>query len=324
MGFWGRSLALCLPLLAVALCPVSCGAVVVEKVLAAVNGEIITQTEVQEQSIPFLRRMYQESAARGGLPKAQETERQILEGLIDQKLQLQEAKKQGIAVSALEVDEYIEDLKKNAKIGTEEDFKNALAREGLKLEKLRKDVENHLILLRIVGKEVRSKIILSEQEIRKAYEEQIDKFVEPSQVRLRYLLIPLPPNVNPEAAGQERKKAEAALRRLDRGEDFSAIVKGYSSGPMSEAGGDIGYVKQGELHPGVDKVAFSLKVGQHSEIIPIPSGFVIIKVEEKRTPIKPYAEVAEQLRNQIYEKRAEQRYKEWTQGLRDKAYIEVK
>lgn len=324
MGFWGRSLALCLPLLAVALCPVSCGAVVVEKVLAAVNGEIITQTEVQEQSIPFLRRMHQESAARGGLPKVQETERQILEGLIDQKLQLQEAKKQGIAVPALEVDEYIEDLKKNAKIGTEEEFKNALAREGLKLEKLRKDVENHLILLRIVGKEVRSNIILSEQEIRKAYEEQIDKFVEPSQVRLRYLFIPLPPNANPEAAGQERKKAEAALRRLDRGEDFSAIVKGYSSGPMSEAGGDIGYVKQGELHPEVDKVAFSLKVGQHSEIIPIPSGFVIIKVEEKRTPIKPYAEVAEQLRNQIYEKRAEQRYKEWTQGLRDKAYIEVK
>lgn len=93
---------------------------------------------------------------------------------------------------------------------------------------------------------------------------------------------------------------------------------------MTEAGGDIGYVRKGELHPEVEKTAFSLKVGQHSDIISIPSGFVIIKVEERRTPIQPYAQVARQLQDKIYEKKVGEKYKEWTQELRQKALIEMK
>ena len=299
-------------------------AVTIERVMAVVNGEIITQTELQEESIPLIRRMTAESAARGGAPPIGLTEKQILEGLIDRRLQLQEAKKQGITISVAEVDAYVGDLKKSSKIEDEEEFKKALAKEGLTLEKLKKDVEGHLILLRIVNKEVRSKVIVSEQEVRKAYEDEIDKFVEPTQVKLRYLLIPVPPDASREAADAARKRAEAALLRLNRGEDFSQIAKEYSAGPMSETGGDIGYVKRGELHPEVDKVAFSLKLGQHSDIISIPSGLVVIQVEEKRTPIQPYAEVADQLRDKIYEKRVEQKYREWTQALREKAFIEIK
>jgi len=74
----------------------------------------------------------------------------------------------------------------------------------------------------------------------------------------------------------------------------------------------------------VDKVAFSLREGQISDIIPLPSGFVIIKVEERRTPIQPYVEVADKIREKLYNKRAEEKYKEWAQALRAKAYIEVK
>jgi len=305
-------------------CPSSSRAVIIEKVMAVVNGDIITLTEVQEESIPLLRRMYAESAARGGAPRAATTERQILEGLINRRLQLQEGKKQGMGVSPGEVDAYIEDLRKSNNIESEETFRKALAQEGLTLEKLRKDVEDHLIFLKIVTKEVRSKVIVSEQEVRKAYEDEIDKFVEPTQVRLRYLLIPLTPEASREAAMEARKRAEAALLRLKGGENFSQIAKEYSEGPMAEAGGDIGYVKKGELHPDVDKVAFSLKTGLHSEIISIPSGFVIIKVEEKRTPIQPYTQVADQLRDKIYEKKVEQKYKDWAQELRQKAFIEMK
>ncbi|MDH7500571.1 MAG: peptidylprolyl isomerase, partial [candidate division NC10 bacterium] len=259
-----------------------------------------------------------------GMPSAAMTERQILEGLIDRRLQLQEARKQGISVSPGEVDAYLEDLKKSNQIESEEAFRKALAIEGLTLEKLRRDVEEHLIFLRIVGKEVRSKVIVSEPEVRKAYEEEIDKFVEPTQVRLRYLLIPLAAEASREEAEEAKKRAEAALLRLKQGQDFSQIVKEYSLGPMAEAGGDIGYVKRGELHPEVERVAFSLRAGQHSEVIPLPSGFVIIKVEERRTPIQPYAQVADQLRDKIYEKKVAQKYKEWAQDLRQKAFVEMK
>ena len=71
-------------------------------------------------------------------------------------------------------------------------------------------------------------------------------------------------------------------------------------------------------------MAFSLKVGQYSEIIYIPYGFVIIKVEEKRTPIRPYTEVADQIREKIYEKKVGLQYREWTQELRAKAFVEMK
>jgi parvulin-like peptidyl-prolyl isomerase len=320
-----RRLLLPLTLLLLAsLWPAICSAIIIEKVMAVVNGEVITLTEVQEESIPLIRRISAEARGRGGMQPVETTEKQILEGLIDRRLQLQEAMKQGITVSAVEVDAYLEDLKKSSQINSEEQLKKALAQEGLTLEKLKKDVEGHLILLRIVGKEVRSKVIVSEQEVRKAYEEEIDQFIEPTQVKLRYLLIAMPAEAGENEAGEGRKKAEAALAKLNRGGDFSQIVKEYSSGPMAEAGGDMGYVKKGELHPEVDKVAFSLKVGQYSEIISIPSGFVIIKVEEKRTPIRPYTEVADQIREKIYEKKVGLQYREWTQELRAKAFVEMK
>ena len=171
---------------------------------------------------------------------------------------------------------------------------------------------------------MRSKIIISEQEVRKAYEDEIDQFVEPSQVRLRYILIALPEDASPEVTSQEKKKAEEVLLKLKKGEDFSQAAKENSMGPMAETGGDIGYVKKGELHPDVDKVAFSLREGQISDIISLPSGFVIIKVEERRTPFRPYVEVADQIREKVYAKKVEETYQEWTRMLRTKAYIEIK
>ncbi len=299
-------------------------AVTVEKVMAIVNGDILTLTEVQEQSVPLIRKMVMESSERSGAPRVEDTEKKVLERLIDQRLQLQEAHSMGITTSAAEVDAYLADLKKNANIKSDEEFQQVLAKEGLPLPKLKKDVEDHLTVLKVVGKEVRSKIIISEQEVRKAYEDEIDKFVEPTQVRLRYILIALPQNASPEAVSQEKEKAEQVLLKLRKGEDFSQVAKENSAGPMADLGGDIGYVKKGELHPDVDKVAFSLRQGQISDVIPLPSGFVIIKVEERRTPIQPYVEVADQIREKMYARKVEDKYQEWTQALRAKAYIEVK
>lgn len=324
MRLFGKLFPLFLPLLITLAWPVLLPAVVVEKVMAIVNGDIITLTEMQEQSVPLIRKMVMESSDRSAPPRVDDTEKQVLKRLIDQRLQLQEARSQGITTSAAEVDAYIEDLKKNANIKSNEEFQQVLAKEGLSLPKLKKDVEDHLTILKIVGKEVRSKIIISEQDVRKAYEDEIDKFVEPTQVRLRYILISLPKDVSPEATSQEKKKAEEVLIKLKKGEDFSQVAKKDSAGPMADMGGDIGYVKKGDLHPDVDKVAFSLREGQISDIIPLPSGFVIIKVEERRTPIQPYVEVADQIREKMYGKRVEDKYREWAQALQAKAYVETK
>jgi peptidyl-prolyl cis-trans isomerase SurA len=322
-SFRGLSVLL-LPLMISLAWSTSLPAVVIEKVMGVVNGEIITLTEVQEQSVPLIRKMALESSDRSGMPRVDDTERQVLERLIDQRLQLQEARSQGITTSAGEIDSYIQDLRQGANLASEEDFQNALAKEGLSLEKLKKDVGDHLTILKIVGKEVRSKVIISEQEVHKAYEEEIDKYVEPSQVRLRYILISLTPNAGPEVASQEKRKAEEVLFKLKKGGDFSEIAKVYSSGPNADTGGDIGFVKKGELHPDLDKTAFSLPPGQISDLIPLPSGFVILKVEERRTPFRPYSEVAEQIRAKVYAKRVEEKYQEWSRGLRAKAYIETK
>jgi len=304
--------------------PLLCPAVIIEKVMAVVNGEVIVLTEVQEESIPILRRMSSEALSRGGMPPLQTTEREVLEGLIDRRLQLQEAKKQGISVSPAEVEAYLEDLRESSGVKSEDQFKQVLSREGLTLEKLRRDVEGHLVLLRLVNKEVRSKVIVSEQEVRKAYEEQIDRFVEPTQLRLRYLLVAISPEAGEGERQEARARAEAALTRLRQGSDFSQVVKEYSSGPMAEAGGDIGYVKKGELHPEVEKIAFSLQEGCYSEIISLPSGYAIVKVEERRTPIRSYSEVCDEIREKIYQQKVVQQYREWMKGLRAKAFIEIK
>lgn len=300
----------------------SAQAVVIERVVAVVNEEVITLSELQEESLPFIRRLVREEEDVG---RVAPVERRLLEELISRRLQLQEAKKGGIAVTPAEVTAAMEGIKKKSGIASEEAFKAALAQENLTLAKFRKSLEEQLVLDRLVTKEVRSKVVVSEVEVKDYYRDHEDRYRLLPEVRVRHILVNVPPAASEQEVAWARARAEEALVRLQSGQGFAEVARQYSQGPTAQEGGDLGYLKKGEMAPELEREAFALEIGALSGILRSSAGFNIFKVDDKRMdPRRPLEEVREDIKERLLEEKAGLRFEEWIKGLREKAYIEVK
>lgn len=295
--------------------------VLIEKVVAVVNDEIITLTELQEAAQPLLRRT--QGTRRG--EDLQAGQQQILENLILQRLQLQEARKQGLSASPSEVASALEDLKRQNNIKTDEELKAALSRERLTLEQLKKGLEEQIILAKLINKEIRSKVIITEEEIQRYFEENRERFKRAAEVKLRHLLIAVPKEASAEKVAEAKKRAEEALSAVQGGADFAEVAKAYSDGPTAKDGGELGRMKREDLNPELAKAAFELPIGGVSGLIRTPAGFNIIQVEERTAdPYMSLAEAKESIRAALFEERSQATMKEWWSALKAKASIEVK
>lgn len=295
--------------------------VLIEKVVAVVNDEIITLTELQEAARPFLHRT--QMARRG--EDLQAGQQQILENLILQRLQLQEARKQGLSASPPEVASALEDLKRQNNIKSDEELKMALGRERLTLGRLKKGLEEQIILAKLASKEIRSKVIITEEEIKRYYEENRERFKRAPEVKLRHIFIAVPKEAPAQKVEAAKKRAEEALSALQGGADFAEVAKAYSDGPTAKEGGELGRMKREDLHPELAKAAFELPLGGVSGLIRTPAGFNIIQVEERTAdPSISLTEVKESIRAALFEEKAHATMKEWLSTLKAKASIEVK
>lgn len=299
--------------------------ILIEKVVAVVNGEVLTLSELQEDGKPLLRRIVQELTGEEQKEQMKATERQLLEAMILRRLQLQDAKKEGMQTSPAEVAAAIEGIKRRSGFKTDEELKAALAKEGITLERFKKGIEEQLLLSKIVNKQVTSKVILSEEELQRYYQEHRDQYKRPLEVKLRHILIQVPQGADEKEASKAEARAEEALAALKAGMDFAEAAARYSDGPTAKEGGELGKMKQGELAPELDKAAFSLPVGGTSDLIRMSRGFSIIKVEERTTdPSIPFIEVRRTIRTILYEQRLQAKMKEWLDFLKSRAAIEAK
>ena len=295
--------------------------ILIEKVVAVVNDEVITLTELQEAAQPLLRRT--QEARRGEESKI--GQQQILQNLILQRLQLQEARKQGLSASPSEVTSALEDLKRQNSLKSDEELKAALSRERLTLEQLKKGLEEQIILAKLINKEIRSKVIVTEEEIQRHYQENRERFKRAAEVKLRYILIAVPKEASAEKVAEAKKRAEEALSALQGGADFAEVAKAYSDGPTAKDGGELGRMKREELNPELAKAAFTLPIGGVSGLIRTPAGFNIIQVEERTAdPYMSLAEAKESIRATLFEEKLQATMKEWLNALKAKASIEVK
>ncbi|OQX65542.1 MAG: hypothetical protein B5M55_03715 [Desulfococcus sp. 4484_242] len=144
----------------------------------------------------------------------------------------------------------------------------------------------------------RDGISISEEEIQSFYEYNHAAYEQPAQVKARHILFELDEDAPEKTEQAVRKKAEAVLEKVKKGEDFAKLAKEYSSCPSKERGGDLGYFEKGQMAPAFEEAAFSLKKGEVSELVRTPFGYHIIQVEDiKEAGTQPLEEV----RNDILE-----------------------
>jgi peptidyl-prolyl cis-trans isomerase SurA len=299
--------------------------VILDRIVAVVNDDVITLTEVQEEGLQTIRRIVQESLGEERERRLRTTERQILDELILRKLQLQEAKKEKIEAAATEVRSAIEDLKKRNGLASDEELQAAMSRELLSEEQFRKGIAEQVALTKLVARQVRSKVVVLDEETRRYYDEHQEQFKDIPQVKIRHLLVAVPQQPTRDDVLRAKSRIEEAQVLMKLGAKFSTVAKQYADGPLASSSGEIWTMKRGELAPELEQTALALPIGQVSGIITNPAGFHLIQVEERVAgQILPFDQVKEAARNTLFDQKAEAKFKEWVQTLKAKASVEMK
>lgn len=253
-------------------------------IAAVVNDDVILQSDVEEQLVLFLQR----SNARPDSMLVDTLRRQILDQLIDEKLIVAEAKRQGITVAAAEVDKQVDQAVKDTRtrIGSEAAFREQLAREGMTEEKLRQkyhnDLERQMLAQRLRDRQLpRSPVAAAEAEA--FFKANPDKFPRaPAQLRLSVIQLP----VTADSVTDAKAKATllAARKRIVAGEKFAKVAEQVSEDTgTAQSGGDLGFFTKGTMEPEFERVAFSIKLNTLSPPLRTPYGWHLIEVLERDT-----------------------------------------
>ncbi len=291
-------------------------AITIDKVVAVINNEVITQSELEEVIQKPKKQIMESFSGEERDRLLNKLTRDILNKMIEKKLQLQVARQMNIAINKTEVDAALDDIKVKNAFPDDETFKRALASENMTLEQYKKELTEQLMIMRLVTKEVRSNVVISEEEIKRHYEEKKKDYSIPEEARLRIIFF----------KGEDGiKKAEDVLGRIKGGADFSDMAKKHSEDPAAKEGGDIGFVKKGHMLPAIENAAFSLKKGEVSGVIKADAGYYIIKIEDRKEPTYiPIEKVREEIEKSLYEQKANALYDEWLRDLRKNAHVEIK
>lgn len=300
-------------------------AVILDRIVAVVNDDVITLTEVQEEGIQTIRKIMQETFGIERDRQLRSTERQVLNELVLRRLQLQEAQKEKAEATPSEIQSTIEELKKRNGLASDEELRAALSRERLSEEQFRRGIAEQVMLTKLVARRVRAKVVVLDEEVQQYYEQQQQQFTEIPQFKLRHLLIAVPPQATPNEVLRAKNRIEEAQKILKMGADFSTVATQYSEGPLASSSGEVWTMKRGELAPELEKAALTLPIGQASDIITTPAGFHLIVVEERTLGQSlPFDQVKERLRAILFEQKTEEKFKEWLEGLKAKAHVELK
>ncbi len=297
---------------------------VVDRVVAVVNQEIITFSEIEKWSRPFREEIRTEDRL-GRQERLQEVLRKVLDKVIEEKLIEQEARKSGIKVTSKEIEMAIEEVKQKNKVD-QEGLEKALASEGLTFETFRKEMEKRILRAKFVHSAIKVVGKPGEKELREFFQKNVDRYRVDESYRPAHILFLIPREAAPEEIRRIRRKSQTVLGRIKEGADFGKMAMEFSEDPSSRnEGGDLGFFKKGELLPALEKEASKLRIGEVSGLFRTELGYHILKLlDRKGGTLPPFEEVKERVRADYYEKEWEQAYQQFLSKLKEKSVIEIK
>jgi peptidyl-prolyl cis-trans isomerase SurA len=243
-------------------------------------------------------------------------------------LLIQRGRELGYSLGAEQFRSIVENIKKENKIETEEQFQAALKQEGLTLEDLRRQIERNMLASRVQQVEVMGKIAVSDDEVKQYYEANKDSFTTQPQVTLREILINVPTNekgVNVAEDDAAKAKAEDIRKRVDAGEPFARLASDLSDSGSKANGGLIGPISRSDLSPELQKEIASLKVGQMTRTLRTTRGYQIIKLESSsEIKTKTMDEARPEIADRVAAQKQRGQMVVYLQQLRTQAIIDWK
>lgn len=297
----------------------------IDRVAAVVNNDIITLSEVETRIAPDAQRLRNEPDATKRAENRTVLVKRGLELLIGERLMESQVRELNIEVADSEIEMGMDDVKKQNNI-TSEQFEGLLAQEGYTLTSYKAFMRKHLARLKLVNLKVRSKVKISDEDLKADYARWAHDESNEFEVHARHLLVQVAPKATPEQIEVARLKATLLMEEARKpGTNFAELAKKKSEGPSAADGGDLGFFKRGVMVAEFEKAAFTLPVGGISDPIRTKFGWHVLKVEEHKVlSAPPFDEVKEQLRDKMLRGQLEKYTDQYVQELRAAAVVDVK
>jgi len=297
------------------------GAEMISKIAAVVNQDIITTHQLDLELTDFMA-----SQAQGKVIPAEQMQalrKQYLDKLIEETLVKQKIRELNITVSEAELEAAIGDVLQQNQISREQ-MVQALEAQGVSFASYQEKLRDQILRFKLIGREVQSKVEVTNQEVLDYFREHIDDYREPPFVQLSNLVFPLPDKASAEQLQEVRQQAETTLARLRRGESFDAVEAELRAAGLA-SGATMGHFKEGDLSTGIRAALNGVEVGAYSEIVEKSNALMIFRVDDKSPgKIRQFDDVKESIRKKLDDLAREERFKKWSGELRKNAFIDIR
>jgi len=288
-------------------------------VLAKVNGTPISRAEVERATQILL--------TQNRIPQNldPETRKKAEDAALEQLINAEIVYQAGLKLGIKDLDKQVTDkaAQGKARFPSPTEYEAALKANNITEKEILELIRKDIVISHLFEKEITSKIVVSEAEIKKFYDENQDKFKQPESYHASHILIGVKPEATPDEKQKAREKAEAIRKRILAGEDFAAIAKAESSCPSSAKGGDLGFFGKGEMVPSFENATAALKPGEISGVVETQFGYHIIKlVEKKEGGVIKFDASKDDIQNYLKQLKTQKAVSEYVAQLKSSAKIE--
>lgn len=265
------------------------GPVLIDRIVAIVNKDVITQRDLDERVALVVSQLKRQNTP---LPPAEVLERQVLERMITDRVQVQFALETGVRIDDLQLDRTVAMIAEQNRMSLP-DFRRALEREGVPFDKFREDIRREIMISRLKEREVDSKIQIGESEIDNFLQE-VATTPKGAEYNIAHILVTVPESASPEQIEARLKRAQEAAARAKGGADFAQVAVSFSDAADALAGGGMGWRAQDRLPELFASVLAKMKPGDVSDVLRSPAGFHVLKLVDRRGGAAESAFVVEQ------------------------------
>jgi peptidyl-prolyl cis-trans isomerase C len=290
--------------------------------IARVNGVAIDQADFDQQ-FNVMKKRYSSMGMPLNDEKIEEFKKNILDGLIEQELLLQDCQAQGINVASTEIQTELDNFKKQFK--DQSDFTKKISEMNYTEDMVKDQIKRTKTIRKLIDEKVIPTISVTDETLKSYYDSHPNEFKVPERVHASHILIKVDEKATDAEKADARKKIDEIKSKLDNGEDFAKLASENSDCPSSKKGGDLGFFPSGQMVKPFEDAAFSLKPGEVSDIVETRFGYHIIKLTEKEAAKTiAYDEIKEKLKNKLLQEKLKEKMPIYIDSLKAKAKIEIK
>jgi peptidyl-prolyl cis-trans isomerase SurA len=298
----------------------------VESVVAVINDAIILNSELEVRRVPVLNEAQQITDPKERERRIAKLTSQVLDEMVNEELMVQAAEAAKIEVESAEVQAALDEVKQQNSLD-DAGLSAALAAQGYTLSNYKQELRRQLLRFRAVNQLVAPKLSITDEDVRARYDAMARRTEQVQAVKLAHMLFKLPEHATEQQLAAAKERASTAINRVKGGEEFAKVAATESDDDSTKAtGGELGWFQRGSMaNPEWEPVVFAMDKGEVRGPVSGPQGFHVFQVTEvKRSDLKPFAEMKDQLQRELRRREMDKQTQTWIDELRKKAYIDIK